>query len=572
MKRAALWSLGAASWANYLTIALLSPRFEYDAPFADRPIVLVLSLLGAAFLLHLAALAVVLGMRPTRRLMALIVTAGLAFRLTLLPSTPVQEIDIYRYVWDGAVSAARVSPFRYTPGQVLAAAAIDEPREFLPDDLARLAALPDGDPSLAAILSRVHFPDVPTVYPPVSQAAFALAARLTPRHPTVAGHLWTFKCVFIGFDLLTLLLVIALLKQTRRHAGWSLAYAWCPLVVKEFANSGHLDAIAVCLTAAAAYAAVRALFDDQAGEGRRRAWIACSAVALSLAVGAKLYPLVLAPLLIFAVLRRRGWREAVGVGILFGVCTFSILWPMLKVQSRPSPLFAAGAAEDSDPFPARAPAAWAPQHPSRGLRTFLVQWEMNDFLFLLLVENVKPLAETPAAQRPWFAVVPEGWRQRLVGPLAARLHVAPTTCAFLLVRLATCLAFVLIALTLAWRAAIEREPSNWLKAAFLTLAWFWLLSPTQNPWYWTWALPFIPFDRCRSWLLVSGLALAYYLRFWLSYQWPDSPVPGSTYHGALFFDFVVTWIEFAPWLTALAIESWRGNRASQLTDVPRADS
>ena len=27
--------------------------------------------------------------------------------------------------------------------------------------------------------------------------------------------------------------------------------------------------------------------------------------------------------------------------------------------------------------------------------------------------------------------------------------------------------------------------------AFLVLAWFWLLSPTQNPWYWTWALPLV---------------------------------------------------------------------------------
>lgn len=556
MRWVAIVALGVLSWSIYLTIALIGPRFEYAAPFADRPIPLVLALLAAAFLLHLAALAVALGMRPTRWLTAWIVTAGLAFRLTLLPSAPIQEIDIYRYVWDGSVSAAGISPFRYAPGQVLAAATGDGPSEFLPDDLARLVAMHDAQPSLAAILSRVHFPEVPTVYPPVSQAAFALAAWLTPRHATVAGHLWMFKCVFVGFDVLTLLLVIAMLRQTGRHAGWSLAYAWCPLVIKEFANSGHLDAVAVCLTAAAAYAAVRALFDGQASEGRRQAWVACAAVALSLAVGAKLYPLVLAPLLLFAVLRRRGWREAVGASVLFGVCTTWLLWPMLKASPHPSPSIAAVAAKESAPIPARKVDAWMPQHPSHGLQTFLGQWEMNDFLFLLLVENVKPLADTPAGERPWFAVVPEGWRQRVVWPLAGRFEIAPKACAFLLVRTATSAIVLVLALTLAWRAA-QRDASSWLQAAFLTLAWFWLLSPTQNPWYWTWALPFVPFTRSHSWLLVSGLALAYYLRFWFGYHWPDSPVPGSVYHGTLFFDFVVTWVESAPWLVALMIESWR---------------
>jgi len=571
MRWAAIVLLGFASWPIYLAIALTSPRFDYDAPFADRPIPRVLALLAVAFAMHLAALAIALRMQPTRWLMAWIVTAAVAFRLTLLPSTPIQEIDIYRYVWDGAVSAAGVSPFRYSPEQVLEAAASDAPKETLPDDLVRLVAMHDGQPALAVILSRVHFPDVPTVYPPVSQAAFALAAWLTPRHATVAGHLLTFKCVFVGFDLLTLWLVIALLRHTRRHAGWSLAYGWCPLVIKEFANSGHLDAIAVCLTTAAAYLVVRGLFEENVSRGTRRVLTASAAMCLSLAVGAKLYPVVLAPLFLFAVMRRDGWREALGAGVLLSACTTSVLWPMLKGQPRPSPSMMTDAAEESAPFPANASEAWTPQNPSRGLRTFLGHWEMNDFLFLVLVENVKPLAETPLAERPWFAVVPEDWRQRPVGPLAARLHIAPKTCAFLLVRVATSMAFVLIALGLAWRAAAEREASRWLKAVFLTLAWFWLLSPTQNPWYWTWAMPFIPFARSRMWLLLSGLALGYYLRFWLGYHWPDTPVPGSSYHGALFFDFVVTWVEFAPWLGGLAIESWpRRAKTSEAADEPIA--
>lgn len=92
-----------------------------------------------------------------------------------------------------------------------------------------------------------------------------------------------------------------------------------------------------------------------------------------------------------------------------------------------------------------------------------------------------------------------------------------------------------------------------LEAAFLTLAWFWLLLPTQNPWYLVWCLPFLPFARSRAWLLLSGLAFTYYLRFWLTAQFPN-PLGGLPYPGPQFFDFVVTWLEYFPWFIGLLLE------------------
>jgi hypothetical protein len=106
---------------------------------------------------------------------------------------------------------------------------------------------------------------------------------------------------------------------------------------------------------------------------------------------------------------------------------------------------------------------------------------------------------------------------------------------------------------------LRAESSDeWLSAAFLTVAWFWLLLPTQNPWYWTWALPFLPFARGRAWLAVSGLAFVYYVRFWMTSHFPDGQVLGTPYNGALFFDYVVTWFEFGPWFIALIASTlWR---------------
>ncbi len=132
-----------------------------------------------------------------------------------------------------------------------------------------------------------------------------------------------------------------------------------------------------------------------------------------------------------------------------------------------------------------------------------------------------------------------------------------TEASFLLARFVTLAIFVSLAFVLARRAAASNDPSVWLESAFLTLAWFWMLSPTQNPWYWSWALPLLPFARASAWRLVSGVCLLYYLRFGLSYHWPQQSVLGTPYNGPQFFDLVVTWVEHAPWLLMLGLETLR---------------
>jgi hypothetical protein len=94
----------------------------------------------------------------------------------------------------------------------------------------------------------------------------------------------------------------------------------------------------------------------------------------------------------------------------------------------------------------------------------------------------------------------------------------------------------------------------------LTLAWFWLLCPTQNPWYWCWVLPLIPFARYRTWYVVGACTLLYYGRFWLVTHCASPPVLGTPYDGVNFFDLVVVWLEFAPCLLALAAEWWLARR------------
>jgi len=183
-------------------------------------------------------------------------------------------------------------------------------------------------------------------------------------------------------------------------------------------------------------------------------------------------------------------------------------------------------------------------------------------LFLIVVENVRPQSAIPPGERPWFSAIPESWRWPLIDATGRFSIHDPNTAAFAFTRGLTSLVFILIALVTAHRASRSTDTTVWLQGAFLTLAWFWLLAPTQNPWYWTWALPLLPFARGRAWLALSGLVLLYYLRFWLAYHRADTLVAGTTYAGTLYFDFVVTWIEFAPWFAWLAIDSWLQRRTA----------
>jgi hypothetical protein len=496
---------------------------------------------AAAFGLYLWALRTAVLAGTDRRLLPVIVIAAVVFRATLLFTEPIQEVDIYRYMWDGDVVAAGHNPYQYSP-QNVADAAWDRQRLLankLPADLAKLVAIRDSAQAKVTILDRVHHRQYTTVYPPISQAVFAVAALSTPDDASVFTHLVVMKFWLLLFDLATLWLVIRLLKLAGRPPGWALAYAWCPLLMKEVANSGHLDSIAIFFATLAVY--LTAVMFVSGESSSRRCSLAM--IALAAGVGAKLYPIVLAPLLLAIVWRKFGWRAVVVPAVTLGVLSGLFVWPM----------FAGG--------PAKSPAV-AQSEPPPGLHVFLRQWEMNDFIFVLICENLRPTDQLKPYHVAWFSVVPEAARAKVVESAGSPLATDEEHVPFLLTRALTSVVFLALALTLAWRAARDDDIESLLQAAFLTVAWFWLLSPTQNPWYWTWALPLLPFARGRAWLAVSGLVLLYYLRFWLEHHWPEPPlgqqtVLGTQYYGEYFFHFVIVMIEYVPWFAALAYGCWR---------------
>jgi hypothetical protein len=561
-----VWSLlSAVSAGLYVLIARVSPGFEYTQPFVERPILVMLALLGAAFAVYVLAALIAARWAPSRGQLGMIAGAAVLYRLILLPTPPIQEVDIYRYLWDGIVVTQGINPFRFPPHTVREAwlGNVRDPQ------LASLVQLRDADPHIRTLLARIHYAQLPSVYPPVSQAVFAAAAWMTPAQASIDQRIRILKIWLLGFDLATGGLVLLLLRQTGRPLGMVVLYAWCPLVLKEFANSGHLDVIAVFLTTLAMWLAVRsaacgrgraggqatdARHEPPTPVGRRGLDAMAGGVVLALAVGAKLYPVWLFPLFAALILRHVGWKWSFASSVAFLATTVLVLWPLLPEIPRSPPQTTAPAVAQ----PAMASAA--PADPSRGLRLFLTRWEMNDFLFMIAMENVKPIDLAPAGRECWFSVVPPAPREALIGPLAGRFGGDRWQASFVVVRLASLLATLAVAIWCIRRAYVAADIAVWLESAFLTLAWFWFLSPTLNPWYWTWVLPLLALARSRVWWWMSGFVLVYYLRFWFMYQFFNTPVAGTPYAGAAFFDFIVSWWEFGPWLAWLMFDYVRRGR------------
>ena len=114
---------GATLWLSCVAIAVLSHRFTPATPITDRPLATVLLVFAMMFGVYLVALRAAIHADQDPR--AIIIGFAVLFRITLLPSEPIQEIDIYRYVWDGLVAQQGVSPFRFSPQQVCEVAKAD---------------------------------------------------------------------------------------------------------------------------------------------------------------------------------------------------------------------------------------------------------------------------------------------------------------------------------------------------------------------------------------------------------------------------------------------------------------
>ncbi|QDV20597.1 hypothetical protein Pan153_52730 [Gimesia panareensis] len=537
---------GGILWLGCVAITLVSAQFKYGSDQLSRPIPLILAILAAMIAVYLLSLKIALNTKNPSGTWRTIWVYAVAMRCILLFSTPILEIDYYRYMWDGETVLAGVSPYRYSPEQVILAE--EQNLDQLPAELALLSQVSKHNKTATTILRRIHFAELPSIYPPVSQMVFALSALSTPDTASVETAILFLKFWIVCFDLGTIFLLWKLLIHLNLHPGWTIAYAWCPLILKEFANSGHLDAIAVFFTVLGVFWLVKALYPSESvislvKHRRTGRTLNLAGLSLGLAIGAKLFPAVLIPFFLATVWKKYSLSAAVRFAFLTGIVSLVACWPQISPRLSPStePAISLRSKELS-------------QLPQESLGVFLTRWKMNDFIFRLIEENLTPARSD--LESGWVTITPVRWRDNFVNMVSQQFQLQKELVPFLTARFFLSFLTLVLILYWSWQGAHTKDPREWLHFVFLTLAWFWVCLPTLNPWYWTWVVPFLPFAKRRSWFLVSGLLFLYYSRFWFDYQWKNQEVWNSGYLGEEYFHQVVVGIEHLIWMLALILETF----------------
>ena len=215
-------------------------------------------------------------------LLWIVLAAALIFRLTLVPIYPTLSDDLFRYRWDGIIQQGGWNPHIVAP---------EDPR---------LAGFRDS------WWPQVSNQEMPNIYPPLTELVLRATASFS-HHPLA------FKAPFLLAEGLLLVLLATWIRRTGRRSFTLAVYAWNPLVVVEFAGSGHNDPLAMLFSVAALLMIIE-----------RR--VIVSTLALGAAVLSKFFPILLAPLW----LRRIGWPRAARSWLaltLAGVMAALVSWP-----------------------------------------------------------------------------------------------------------------------------------------------------------------------------------------------------------------------------------------------------
>jgi alpha-1,6-mannosyltransferase len=328
----AWWGLAGSTLAGlFIFLSSISPAFDSTRSVANKPII---SLAAVMMLSGLVYVLVVLRLRKTafnKTLLMWIIAIGILLRFSMLGSTPMLEDDHFRYLWDGGVLANGFNPYTYSPRDML-----DKQVQGIPEDLSQLAR--DAGP----IIERVNHPWLRTIYPPITESAFALAHFMSP------WSLASWRLVLAAADVITLLLLVAILRVLNVSLAGLVIYWWNPLLVKEIYNSGHMDVLIFPFILGAL------LFVTQ------RRYVLASG-ALGLAVGIKFWPLILLPVVLRPILREP--RRLVPSLLVFSCLALVMFLPICLVGF------------DSE----------------SGFKAYGEHWEMNDALFMLILWTVQLL-------------------------------------------------------------------------------------------------------------------------------------------------------------------------------------
>ncbi len=416
-----LLGFGVILYAFY--ILKVSPTLTYDAkPNAVEKIIFVSQKILIGILFFIAIINIT-KLEIKESWIAWIIFTGLVARLILIPSSPILEDDFYRYLWDGAVTANEFNPYFFSPLQV------QEKDPAVPENLIKLADQ-SGD-----VIKKINHPSIKTLYPTMSQIVFAFSYYLFPW--SVTG--WKF-IMLIG-DLLMLFFLIRILRELDLPITFIAIYWLNPIIIHEFFNTGHYDLFALLFTAVSIYYFLR---DEYV----------TSSITLALAVGFKLWPVLIFPFYLRKIYNQKS-------KLIFSLIAFLVFIIIIFI-----PVLRAGIDENF------------------GFMKYAANWINNAGFYTILKDSID-----------WFTTT-------------FKIYYVCADC------VARWITILIILFTVLW---LIRKPftsrRDFADKILIVIAVMFLISPTQFPWYYTWLILPLVFSPKFSLLMYVFLIPLYYLDF-----------------------------------------------------------
>ncbi len=338
-----------------------------------------------------------------------ILLTAIFLRLLSVAGDPLFEDDFYRYLWDGYQTATTNDPYSHAP------------EKYFDENVPEV---------FETILSFINYPAIATVYGPVVQWVFALAYRIAP------GEIWPLQLMSAFADVVILWLL------SRLGAGNALLlYAWSPLILKEHSLTAHPDVFSIAL-----------MFVSIVAAYRKRALLA--GFALGLALGAKVFALLIVPFL-FSRVWALGYWLRLGGATLVSLALITLSFGTIKI--------------------------WIPE----GLLAMADSWLFNSPLYYLLLPSLS-FSSIKAILLVTFVLY-------VMVVFFRRFYKAGSVRSCDDGKLQH------------WTTSLAAFRGDWLFALFL------LCLPVINPWYVTWLLPFAAlYPRWWSWTASYTVLLSYW--------------------------------------------------------------
>ncbi len=244
------------------------------------------------FVLLFGLMFLIFGLADEKTPWLFIFLAGLLFRFSLFLAIPQWSDDYARFLWDGELLRMQENPYSETP------------RQFLKNHPVEATRLLDQ------LFPLLNSPDYFSVYPPLNQGIFWLAAQASGG--LIANGIISLRLILLLGEIAVFMLFIRLLRVFNLPLKLLFLYWFNPLVILEITGNLHFEGLVLLLLLASVLAVERKKIPLAGGF-----W--------GLAVGMKLVPLVLLPAFVFFKKARESRLFWISVSIALLLSFFGLL-------------------------------------------------------------------------------------------------------------------------------------------------------------------------------------------------------------------------------------------------------